>query len=65
MQTQDDTKINGLQEISNFIFTSKYARYSDKNKRRETWDEAISRVEGMHLEMYNFLSVEDKQVIKL
>ena len=64
MQTQDETKIDGLQEISNFIFTSKYARYSDKNKRRETWDEAISRVEGMHLEKYNFLSDEDKQEIK-
>ena len=64
MQTQDKTKINGLEEISNFIFTSKYARYSDKNKRRETWDEAVSRVEGMHLEKYNFLPDEDKEEIK-
>ena len=64
MQTQDHAKINGLEEISNFIFTSKYARYSDKNKRRETWDEAVTRVEGMHLEKYSFLADEDKEEIK-
>ena len=63
MQTQDETKINGLEEISNFIFTSKYARYSDKNRRRETWDEAVSRVEGMHLEKYSFLPDEDKEAV--
>ena len=64
--THADSKItpNGLEEISNFIFTSKYARFSDKKKRRETWDEAVSRVEGMHLEKYEFLSDEDKEEIK-
>ena len=64
MQTEHDTKINGLEEISNFIFTSKYARYSDKSKRRETWDEAVSRVEGMHLDKYSFLPEEDIEEIK-
>ena len=64
--THADSKktANGLEEISNFIFTSKYARFSDKKKRRETWDEAVSRVEGMHLEKYEFLSDEDKEEIK-
>jgi len=64
--THADSKItpNGLEEISNFIFTSKYARFSDKKKRRETWDEAVSRVEGMHLEKYEFLPDEDKEEIK-
>ena len=64
--THTDSKItpNGLEEISNFIFTSKYARFSDKKKRRETWDEAVSRVEGMHLEKYEFLPDEDKEEIK-
>tara|TARA_R110001583_G_scaffold57863_1_gene172877 strand:+ start:20864 stop:22834 length:1971 start_codon:yes stop_codon:yes gene_type:complete len=55
---------NGLNEIANFTFTSKYARYSEKHKRRESWKEAITRVEEMHVEKYDFLSEEDKQEIK-
>jgi len=55
---------NGLNEIANFTFTSKYARYSEKYKRRESWKEAITRVEEMHVEKYDFLSEEDKQEIK-
>lgn len=58
------TVTNGLDEIANFTFTSKYARYSEKYKRRESWKEAITRVEEMHVEKYNFLSEEDKQEIK-
>ena len=57
------TVTNGLDEIANFTFTSKYARYSEKHKRRESWKEAITRVEEMHVEKYNFLSEEDKQEI--
>ena len=56
------TLTNGLDEIANFTFTSKYARYSEKHKRRESWKEAITRVEEMHVEKYDFLSDEDKQV---
>ena len=58
------TLANGLEEIANFTFTSKYARYSEKHKRRESWKEAITRVEEMHVEKYDFLSEEDKQEIK-
>jgi len=58
------TVTNGLNEIANFTFTSKYARYSEKHKRRESWKEAITRVEEMHVDKYNFLSEEDKQEIK-
>ena len=58
------TLTNGLDEIANFTFTSKYARYSEKHKRRESWKEAITRVEEMHVEKYDFLSEEDKQEIK-
>tara|TARA_Y100000310_G_scaffold89718_1_gene86831 strand:- start:936 stop:2906 length:1971 start_codon:yes stop_codon:yes gene_type:complete len=58
------TLANGLNEIANFTFTSKYARYSEKNKRRESWKEAISRVEQMHADKYDFLSEEDRQEIK-
>jgi ribonucleoside-diphosphate reductase alpha chain len=58
------TLANGLNEIANFTFTSKYARYSEKHKRRESWKEAITRVEEMHVEKYDFLNEEDKQEIK-
>jgi ribonucleoside-triphosphate reductase len=54
----------GLEEISKFIFISKYARYNEKLKRRETWEEAASRVEEMHLKKYSFLSKDDKDKIK-
>jgi hypothetical protein len=40
-------KIDTLKEMSNFVFASKYARYNEKAKRRETWEEAVSRVETM------------------
>ena len=55
--------INGLEEIARFVFTTKYARYNEKNKRRETWDETIGRVESMHLQKFKHLSAEDKKLI--
>lgn len=54
----------GLEEISKFIFVSKYARFNEKLKRRETWEEAATRVEEMHLKKYSFLSNADKNRIK-
>jgi len=57
-------KIDTLKEMSNFVFTSKYARYNEKAKRRETWEEAVSRVETMHLKKYLNLPKEDKDLIK-
>jgi ribonucleoside-diphosphate reductase alpha chain len=44
--------VNFLSEISNFIFTDKYARYNELMNRRETWDECIDRVEKMHLDKF-------------
>ena len=62
--TTDPAKsIDYLQEISNYIFTTKYARYNEKLKRRETWEEAIDRVLKMHLKKYSFLNKEDKDKI--
>lgn len=52
-----------LDELSNFIFVSKYARYNEKQKRRETWEEAVSRVEQMHLKKFSYLSDEIKKEI--
>lgn len=56
--------LNGLDEMANFTFTTKYAKYDEKKKRRETWDETVSRVEKMHLKKFNFLSEEDKKEIE-
>ena len=55
--------LNGLEEMANFTFTTKYARYDEKKGRRETWDETVSRVEKMHLKKFNFLSEKDKNEI--
>lgn len=56
--------INFMEEISNFIFTSKYARYLEKKKRRETLSEAVDRVCKMHLKKYSYLEEDDKEKIK-
>lgn len=54
-----------LDEISNFIFVSKYARYDDKHNRRETWNEAVDRLLNMHLRHYkNTLSTDDLKEVK-
>lgn len=55
---------NTLDEISKFIFTSKYARYREDLKRRETWDEAVGRVESMHLRKFDHLDPEALGEIK-
>lgn len=49
-----------LKGIGDYVFTSKYARYRSDLNRRETWDEAVSRIEAMHLKKYDFLT--DEQV---
>lgn len=56
-------KLSVLEEMANFVFTSKYARYNEKAKRRETWEEAVGRVEAMHLKRFSFLPKEDKDKI--
>lgn len=55
--------VNYLEEVSNFIFTSKYARYNEDLGRRETWEEAVARVEAMHLKKYSFLPKSDLKKI--
>ncbi|RTL07634.1 recombinase [Candidatus Dependentiae bacterium] len=46
------SEVNFLDEISGFIFTSKYARYNTLVERRETWEECIDRVAAMHLSKF-------------
>lgn len=52
-------EVDFFEEIGNFVFTSKYARYDEKHQRRETWNEAVRRVERMHLKKYSFLPQKD------
>lgn len=56
--------IDFLSEISDFIFTSKYARFNEKLGRRETWNECVHRVEKMHLDKFKKLSDSDISEIK-
>lgn len=44
--------------MQDYVFCSKYARYNEKEKRRETWNEAVERVKTMHLKKYP--QVEDE-----
>jgi len=56
--------VNFLSEISNFIFTDKYARYNEIMGRRETWNECVDRVEKMHVGKFKkILPVEDLKEI--
>lgn len=57
-EVDESTWPNMLEEISNFVFTSKYARYLEDQKRRETWREAVGRVENMHLNKFSHLDSE-------
>ncbi len=41
-----------LRAMQDYTYASKYARYRDDLKRRETWDEAVDRVLNMHLQKY-------------
>ena len=56
-------EIDFFDEIGNFVFTSKYARYDEKHQRRETWHEAVKRVEKMHFKKYANLPSKDLEEI--
>lgn len=56
-------EIDFFDEIGNFVFTSKYARYDEKHQRRETWLEAVRRVEKMHMKKYSSLPAKDLEEI--
>jgi ribonucleoside-triphosphate reductase (thioredoxin) len=44
--------MSALQELQNYTFVSKYARWIEKENRRETWKEAVDRVREMMHAMY-------------
>lgn len=41
-----------IKNLQNYTYYSKYARYLESEKRRETWVEAVDRVMDMHLRKY-------------
>ncbi len=56
--------VNFLEEIGKFIFSTKYAKYNENEKRRETWDETVDRVKEMHMKKYAYLPNEDLKSIE-
>jgi ribonucleoside-triphosphate reductase len=52
--------MSALQELQNYTFVSKYARWLEDKNRRETWKEAVDRVRNMmHLKYDEFDIKED------
>lgn len=41
-----------LKALSEYTFMSRYARFNQEKKRRETWEEAVARVFAMHRKKY-------------
>ena len=44
--------MSALNELQNYTFVSKYARWIEDKQRRETWKEAVDRVKNMMHSMY-------------
>jgi ribonucleoside-triphosphate reductase len=51
--------MDGKQAIADFVFASTYARYDDALGRRETFDEAVERMESMHFKRYGERAHQD------
>jgi hypothetical protein len=45
-------KTMSVKALQDYTFVSKYARYDDERKRRETWQESVERVRDMHVRKY-------------
>lgn len=61
---KQEKQIDFMKEMAEFTFTSKYARYNEKEQRRETWHETVSRLEKMHLKRFHWLPKEDLDEIR-
>jgi ribonucleoside-triphosphate reductase len=61
LQEKQQDVNKGLQD---FIFQSKYARWIEDKKRRETWKEATDRVMNMHLNKFSHIDEEHKEKIR-
>jgi ribonucleoside-triphosphate reductase len=51
--------MSSLQELQNYTFVSKYARWLEDKNRRETWREAVERVKNMMHTMYADKNISD------
>ena len=47
-----------VKALQDYTFVSKYARYNSDLRRRETWEEAVKRVEDMHIRKYPIIEKE-------
>ena len=52
--------MSALNELQNYTFVSKYARWIESENRRETWKEAVDRVKNMMHTQYADLDVSDQ-----
>ena len=50
--------MTAIQELQNYTFISKYARWIKEENRRETWKEAVDRVRNMMLEKYAYKNID-------
>jgi ribonucleoside-triphosphate reductase (thioredoxin) len=51
--------MSALQELQNYTFVSKYARWLEDKNRRETWKEAVERVRSMMHERYGQFGISE------
>ena len=51
--------------LSDITVHNKYAKYLEKQQRRETWNEIVSRNKKMHIKKYPKLKDEINNVYKL
>ena len=51
--------MSALQELQNYTFVSKYARWLEDKNRRETWKEAVDRVRNMMHTKYEGVGITD------
>lgn len=52
--------MSALQELQNYTFVSKYARWLEDKKRRETWKEAVDRVREMMHTKYSDYGITEE-----
>ena len=51
--------MSALQELQNYTFVSKYARWIEDKNRRETWKEAVDRVRNMMHTQYDQFGISE------
>jgi len=52
--------MSALNELQNYTFVSKYARWIEKENRRETWKEAVDRVKTMMHTQYDEKNISEE-----